>query len=216
MPDSIPQHGRAEDCAADLNLWLGRPGMSGYPAYQEFVRLAEAMRGLQDRVSATRPPAAVAARAAAAMNRIAAELHGFEVDESHQVAARLLQEPGRGQTLLPPFHRTRWSTAELSGRIRFTRFHLGSNRAAHGGAISLVFDDLLGQLANPPGEPRARTAWIRVDYHRITPIEQDLDVRAAVRERRGRKITVTGELRDGGGALATAEGLFVQLRPGQP
>jgi acyl-coenzyme A thioesterase PaaI-like protein len=216
MPDSTPQHEPVADYAADLNMWLGRPGLSGYPADQEFLQLTEAMRRLQDRVAAARPTADVARRAAAAMGRIAAELHGFEVDEPHQVAGRLLQDPGRGQTLLPPFQLAAWSAQEVTGRIRFTRFHVGSNQAAHGGAISLVFDDLLGQLANAPGEPKARTAWLRVNYHRITPIEQNLDVRATVIERLGRKVTITGELSHGGDALATAEGLFIQLRPGQP
>jgi acyl-coenzyme A thioesterase PaaI-like protein len=200
----------------DLSLWLGRPGVQDYPAEQEFGRLTAALRLLQDRVAAARPPGHVAATAADRLEELAALLGEFSVGEPEQVAARLMSEPGRGQTLIPALRVECWDGERVHGRMRFHRFHLGSNGAAHGGAISLFFDDLLGQLANAPGHPRARTAWIRVNYRRIIPIEHELVASAEVNHRHGRKLTVTGELRDGDDVVADAEGLFIQLRSDQP
>jgi acyl-coenzyme A thioesterase PaaI-like protein len=208
--------GSPADYVPDLSLWLGRPGVQDYPAGQAFGRLAAALRLLQDRVAGARPPEEVAASAADRLEELAGLLGEFSVGEPDQVAARLMTEPGRGQTLIPALDVDSWEGESVRGRMTFHRFHLGSNGAAHGGAISLFFDDLLGQLANAPGHPRARTAWIRVNYRRIIPIEHELVASADVSHRHGRKLTVAGELRDGDDVVADAEGLFIQLRSDQP
>lgn len=204
------------DSAANLNIWLGRQEPTGYEAEAEFVRLTDALRLVQDRVAAARPSAAVATNAALKLEAVAALLGDCAVGEVEQVAARIVGDAGRGQTSLPPFHLGSWGPTWIDGRVRFTRFHLGGNGAVHGGAISHLFDDLLGQLANAPGNDRARTARIEVSFHRITPLDRELTVAVRIAGRDGRKTVVTGELRDGTTVLATAEGLFIQLRPGQP
>jgi acyl-coenzyme A thioesterase PaaI-like protein len=211
-----PGSGTPADYVPDLSLWLGRRGVQDYSGETEFGRLAAALRLLQDRVAAARPPEHVAATAADRLEELAALLEGFSVGEPDQVAARLMSEPGRGQTLIPPMRVECWDDRRVQGRMTFHRFHLGSNGAAHGGAISLFFDDLLGQLANAPGHPRARTAWIRVDYRRVIPIDHELVATAEVTHHHGRKLTVAGELRDGDAVVAEAEGLFIQLRSDQP
>jgi acyl-coenzyme A thioesterase PaaI-like protein len=203
------------DYVPDLSLWLGRPGVTDYPAAAEFGRLAAALRLLQDRVVAARPPGDVVEHAARQIEQVAELLAEHSVGEPEQVAARLMPEAGRGQTLVPPIRVEDWDDSRVKGRMQFHRFHLGSNGAAHGGAISLFFDDLLGQLANMPGHPRARTASIRVNYRRIIPIDHELIARAEIIGRDGRKLTIAGELRGGATVLADAEGLFIQLRPDQ-
>lgn len=199
----------------DLSLWLGRRGVQDYAGAEPFARLTVALRLLQDRVVAARPPADVLEAAAARLEEVARLLAEYAVEEPEQVASRLMEEVGRGQTLVPAIRVEFWDDCRVQGRMRFHRFHLGSNGAAHGGAISLFFDDLLGQLANMPGHPRARTASIRVNYRRIIPIEHELVARAEVVHREGRKLTIAGELRDADVVVADAEGLFIQLRPDQ-
>ena len=95
--------------------------------------------------------------------------------------------------------------------MRFSRFYLGSNGAAHGGAIALLFDDLLGQLANSPGEPRARTAYLHLDYRAVVPIDRELRVTAWRTRRDGRKLFIQGAIHDGARILSEANGLFVRL-----
>lgn len=86
----------------------------------------------------------------------------------------------------------------------------------HGGAIPLVFDEILGRVASTCGPPMARTAYLHVNYRSITPVDRDLDVTARLVSVSGRKRVVTGEMRDGPVLLTDAEGLFVALKPGQP
>jgi acyl-coenzyme A thioesterase PaaI-like protein len=216
MPgEALPAPSTDSDYVPDLSLWLGRPGIKDYPAAEQFARLTAALRLLQDRVVAARPPAEVVEAAAGRLEEAARLLGEFPVGEPEQVAARLMDEAGRGQTLVPAIRVEFWDDCRVRGRMRFHRFHLGSNGAAHGGAISLFFDDLLGQLANVPGHPRARTASIRVNYRRVIPIEHELLAYAEIARRDGRKLTIVGELRDGEVVVADAEGLFIQLRPDQ-
>jgi acyl-coenzyme A thioesterase PaaI-like protein len=208
--------GVAEGSEADLNLWLGRAGLVDYPGAEQFLELVAVLRSVQGLVAGSRPSVEAVGAALVSLRDVESALADFAVDEPEQVSARLLNDPGRGQALVPPLTVHSWDTAHVRGSVRFGRFHLGSNGAVHGGAISLLFDDLLGQLANPPGQPRARTAWIRVDYHRITPLDRDLTITADVVERDGRKMVIGGGLRDGDELLASAQGLFVQLRSHQP
>ena len=43
------------------------------------------------------------------------------------------------------------SEGHVRGRVVFRPFHLGGNGAAHGGTLPLLFDDVLGRLANSVG-----------------------------------------------------------------
>jgi hypothetical protein len=86
----------------------------------------------------------------------------------------------------------------------------------HGGVLPLLFDDVLGRLSTSLGGPLSRTAYLRVDFRNITPIDVDLTIEAAVARLEGRKRFLTGVLSHEGIVLAEAEGLWVELRPGQP
>jgi acyl-coenzyme A thioesterase PaaI-like protein len=105
---------------------------------------------------------------------------------------------------------------QVRGTVTFGRYFLGGNGAVHGGAIPLLFDEVLGRLANTGDRPRARTAYLHVDFRSITPVGAKLDVRGWFVSEAGRKRLLRGELRHGDTLCAEAEGLFVQLKPGQP
>ncbi|EUA34683.1 hypothetical protein I552_5472 [Mycobacterium xenopi 3993] len=66
------------------------------------------------------------------------------------------------------------------------------------------------------GGPYQRTAYLHLDYRTVVPIEKMLQVDAGVDLVDGRKIFVSGSLRDGDTLLTEAQGLFVLLKPGQP
>jgi acyl-coenzyme A thioesterase PaaI-like protein len=199
----------------DLNIWLGRDAEYDHddPA---FSLLAEALRRLQEVVSGVRPPAPLSEGAAVDLARLADTLAPYEVDEASQVAGRQFRHSTRGQTLLPAVEVDRYDGRRVDARVTFGRFYLGSNGAAHGGAIGLLFDDLLGQVANGPGMPRARTAYLHVDFHRVAPVGVELGCHAAIRSVEGRKVLIDGQLALGDVVLASAEGLFVRLEAHQP
>jgi acyl-coenzyme A thioesterase PaaI-like protein len=199
----------------DLNIWLGRAHERDHedPA---FAALALELARLQEVVAGGRPPTEVSRAAARTLADLVEAIGPHAVDEQAQPSGRQFQHPARGQTFLPAIEIDAYDGCSLRGRLTFGRFYLGSNGAAHGGAISLVFDDLLGQLANAPGQPRSRTAYLHVDFRRIVPVGRELSVVGGVTRTEGRKQFIEGELLDGDVVLSQAEGLFVRLEPHHP
>ncbi len=104
-------------------------------------------------------------------------------------------------------------SAEVRGHVTFG-LRFGGTAAVHGGAISLFFDDFLGRLANHSAVGSvARTAYLRVDYRRLTPLQTTLICKAWVDKVEGRKRFLRGSIAHEGTVLAEAEGLWVQGRP---
>ncbi|MGE2735657.1 PaaI family thioesterase [Mycolicibacterium vaccae] len=148
------------------------------------------------------------------LNRTAEALETFAVAESDRPFGNLHDVPGRGQAMSPTFTYDYLGSENLTGTVVFSDFYLGAS-AVHGGAIPLIFDEVLGRLANEQ-RPASRTAYLHVDYRRITPTDKVLRIDARVDRVDGRKVLVSGILRDGSTLLAEAEGLFVILRSDQP
>jgi acyl-coenzyme A thioesterase PaaI-like protein len=90
----------------------------------------------------------------------------------------------------------------------------------HGGVLPLLFDSVFGMVIHAAGRPISRTAYLHVDYRKVTPIDTPLTARGWVRETQGRKAFVNAELRDSSNPdanlLAEANGLMLRLLPGQP
>jgi acyl-coenzyme A thioesterase PaaI-like protein len=177
--------------------------------------MIEALRLIQERITAASPPDAVVAETAGVLEKLAATLGPYEVDESRQIAGRRMDLPGRGQALVPVLDIDDWDEQHVRARVALGRFYLGAGGAAHGGVLSLIFDEMLGRLANT-GRTRSRTAFLHVNYRNITPIGPELRVEAHVDRVEGRKRFLTGAIYHDGTLTADAEGLFVELRPGQP
>lgn len=189
------------------------PTTRGGPDYGRFVA---AVRTLQDHARAADAPDEVITRAANLIEGVNELLGPHYADEWHAPSGRRLDLPNRGSVLSIPVDLHK-DGDRIIGTARFRRFHLGRNGAAHGGAVAMLFDSLLGYTAAKlTGSPNQRTAFLHVDYRRIAPIEQTLAVRAGIDRIEGRKIFVTGALLDETTVLAEAEALFVRLRPGQP
>ena len=117
--------------------------------------------------------------------------------------------------MAPALHVEELDPDHVRGHVTFGRFFVGGNGAAHGGAIALIFDEMMGRLANTERRP-SRTAYLHVNYRSVTPIERELQLTARFDREEGRKRFLSGELRDGGTLCADVAGLFVALRPGQP
>ncbi|MEU1525559.1 PaaI family thioesterase [Nocardia rhamnosiphila] len=207
----MPQAHEAPDPVLP-NWWQSRTTPVPPAGYAEMI---EAARELQDRIAAAVPDERATADAAHGMRRVADLLAGFERDEWSRISGFAADLPGRGSTLLPVVRDITEDDKTIRGRVRFGTAHLGGNGAAHGGTIPLVFDDLLGRLCVSGGRPVARTAYLHVDFRSITPVEKELDIEAWFVSEEGRKRVLRGTIRDGAALCAEAEGLFVQLRPGQ-
>lgn len=195
----------------------------GFPEYGPanpgagFGRFVESMRRLQDLAVSADPGDGVwddAADRAAALVEL---LGPFEADEGKAPAGRTPDLPGMGSLLLPPWTLTRYAPDGVEMTGFFTRFHVGGNHAVHGGVLPLLFDHMFGMISHAAGRPISRTAFLHVDYRKITPIDTPLVVRGRVTSTEGRKAFVSAELVDGDDAvLAEGTGLMVRLLPGQP
>ena len=99
----------------------------------------------------------------------------------------------------------------------FTEAHIGGNRAVHGGMIPLLYDWLFGMTVTSANIRPTRTAFLHVDYRKITPIDEPLEARASISDEDGRKVFIEATMLAADGAvLSEANGLMVRLLPHQP
>lgn len=182
---------------------------------ERYADLITSTRTYLANLAAANAPSHVIAEVAQRIHEAAELLAPYEVHESDAPIGTRIDLPGRGHPLLPPFITDEWGRSLVRGRVTYTRFYLGGNNAAHGGTLPLLFDEVLGRLANTD-RPVARTAFLHVNFRHITQIGHELRLEATVDREEGRKRFVTGRLYDGDTLVADAEALFVALNPGQP
>jgi acyl-coenzyme A thioesterase PaaI-like protein len=191
-----------------------QPTTRGGPDYGRFI---ESVRDLQDHARAVDAPDEVISEAADLLEKVSALLAPYDADEWDSPSGRRLDLLVRGNILPVPMEVKRSDDGRLQGWVRFRRYHLGRNGAAHGGAIALLFDSILGLTSSVLTKgPYQRTAYLHVNYRQIVPVEKDLQIDAGVTRVDGRKIFVETRLRDGDTVLTDGEALFVLLKPGQP
>ncbi|HUH69781.1 MAG TPA: PaaI family thioesterase [Mycobacterium sp.] len=195
----------------------------GFPEYGPaspgpgFGRFVAAMRRLQDLVVSADPGDDVWDDAADRVAELVELLNPFQADEGKAPAGRTPDLPGMGSLLLPPWTLTRYGPDGVEMKGYFSRFHVGGNHAVHGGVLPLLFDHMFGMISHAAGRPISRTAFLHVDYRKITPIDATLVVRGRVTSTEGRKAFVSAELVDSDETLlAEGTALMVRLRPGQP
>ena len=188
------------------------PGRGGEP----YARFAELFRTLQDKVIVSNPPDSVWDEGAGQIQAAIDLLEPWAAPERERPAGTRIDLPGRGNPMLIPFIWDEITNDHVRGRATFRPFHLGGNGAAHGGTLPLLFDEVLGRAANTGFPKVARTAYLKVNYRAIAPLDVELQVDATVDRVEGRKRWASARLYDDGTLVADAEGLFVELRPGQP
>jgi acyl-coenzyme A thioesterase PaaI-like protein len=183
----------------------------------ELGRFVAALKRLQDLTVSTHPDGELWAAAAEHVDNACALLDGHQVPEIDAVAGRVLNLPGLGHPLLPPWSLTDAGPHGVTMTGHFTQSHVGGNQAVHGGMIPLLYDWLFGMVVTTAGIRPTRTAYLHVDYRKITPIEEPLTAHGRISEIDGRKVFITATMTSADGALLSeANGLMVRLLPHQP
>jgi acyl-coenzyme A thioesterase PaaI-like protein len=107
-----------------------------------------------------------------------------------------------------------WMTAQQEetrrfGQVRFELIHEGPPSCVHGGFVAWMFDQAFGQhvVSRELGGP---THKLEVTYRRPSPILTELDYEVVTERHEGRKLFVSGTLRNGETLVAEASALFVQ------
>lgn len=195
----------------------------GFPVFESadpgpgFARFLTAMRRAQDLAVSADPDSDTWDDAADRVEELVKLLSPYEAAEGVGPANRVPSLPGVGSLLMPPFTVSKFEPEGVELKIEFSRFHVGGNYAVHGGVLPLLFDSVFGMVIHAAGRPISRTAFLHVDYRKVTPIDTVLTARGWVRESEGRKAFVNAELRDPDeNLLAEANGLMLRLLPGQP
>lgn len=88
----------------------------------------------------------------------------------------------------------------------------GAPGRAHGGIVAAVFDDTMGYVLMMERTP-AYTGRLTITYRAPTPVGQELEFRARLLRRTGRKLEIVGQARCQGTLVAEAEGLFIAVDP---
>jgi acyl-coenzyme A thioesterase PaaI-like protein len=183
-------------------------------------RFVAAMHRLQDLTVSTNPDSSMWSIAAQHVENACALLDGHQVPETQAAAGRILELPGLGHPLLPPWTLTSSGADGVVMEGHFTRSHVGGNNAVHGGFIPLLYDWLFGMVVSfafGAGALPTRTAYLHVDYRSITPIDEPLTAQGRIVEVDGRKNFIAASMTAADGTpLSEANGLMVRLLPHQP
>lgn len=209
-PPLSPWHESDDDRWATLHADVQRGS-------EQYHQMLAALRSLQDRVAGSTPPPELASEIAAELGRLSEQLLAHQASEADRWDGWHDKLPGRGSPLQPPYLIEEDGGSTLRGTVTFGRFFLGGNGVAHGGAQPLLFDDLCGRVANHGFDGVARTAYLKVNYRRVSPLNTALAFDVSRDKVDGRKRWVTGRLYTPDGDVASdVEGLFLHLMPGQP
>jgi acyl-coenzyme A thioesterase PaaI-like protein len=135
-------------------------------------------------------------------------------DGSHSAYVDMSPIRGRLNPVAPPLRVARITLPDgspaIEGRARLGRTYEGPPHGVHGGWVAALFDDVLGAaqgLAPPPGV----TAKLTVRFRDVTPIDEELRLRAWVTETKGRRLVARATCHAGEVLTADAEGLFVRV-----
>ncbi len=88
----------------------------------------------------------------------------------------------------------------------------GAPGRAHGGVVAALFDEVMGFVLSIHTTP-AYTGRLQVNYRAPVSLGEELELRAQLTERRGRKLSMTAHAHQGGRLVAQATGLFVAVDP---
>jgi acyl-coenzyme A thioesterase PaaI-like protein len=195
----------------------GFPEVKPLDAPPGLGRFVAAVRRLQDLTVSTDPQGSTWISAAEHVENACALLDDHQVREGAAPSGRVIDLPGLGHPLLPPWTLTESGPDGVTMEGLFTRSHVGGNNAVHGGMIPLLYDWHFGMIVSTAGLSPSRTAYLHVDYRNITPIDEPLTVHGRIAEIDGRKAFVTATMTAADGTLLSeANGLMVRLLPHQP
>lgn len=168
------------------------------------------MREAQDAVLGADLPAAETELAIELLKRLRDLAAPHAVAEPLQPAANRPDLPVRGNPMMPPFVVESSSPEGEVSSGRFSRAFQGY-RAAHGGSVALLFDEMLGRVAEQ-ADSVIRTARLTIDFRHLTPLDTPLRLETGLVGTEGRKFYLAGRLLDGDRVLVEADGLWVRPR----
>lgn len=190
-----------------------------HPPGPELRRLADAMRGVTDRMVRTQADPATIADAADAVERAVALLDPVSPAWEPSVPAMPLTDTdphvffpfspmiGWYSPLSPPIT-CEFRDGAVVGQGTLGAAYEGPPGCVHGGIIAGLFDELLG-IANIAAGVGAMTGTLTIVYRSPTPLYTELHLAAHTERIDGRKVHTQGTLHAGDRLCAEASGIFI-------
>jgi acyl-coenzyme A thioesterase PaaI-like protein len=122
------------------------------------------------------------------------------------------------QRMVPHYEVDERDDDHVAGRVTFGSFYAGSGLdsvevgSVHGGAIALLFDEVLGWISLRGGKTRTRTAYLKVDFRSGALVGEPLQFTGWTDVVEGRKQVIRGRLMNGSTVVADIESLYVTPR----
>jgi hypothetical protein len=192
---------------------------AAHPPGPELRRLADAMRGVTDRMVRTQADPATVAEAAAAVERAVAILEPSTPPWVASVPARPMfgTDPhevfpfspmiGWYSPLSPPIS-CELRDGVVRGHGVLGAAYEGPPGCVHGGIVAGLFDEILG-MANIAAGVGAMTGTLTIVYRSPTPLCTELRFEAHTEQIDGRKVHTVGTLHAGDRLCAEANGIFI-------
>lgn len=222
-PPQVGPSGAADSVSLTHRLRAGSQAQLS-PRRAELRRLADAGRLIIERLVATDAPDDVIAQATADLEAAAERFAGYrqgglsgyaETANAGDLTAMFDHSPfiGSANPLAPPM-----TVEVVDGRVlaevRFGSAYEGPPGCVHGGYVAGVFDELLGATQSLSGAP-GMTGTLSVRYEKPTPLHTDLRLVGELGRTERRKIFVVGRMFVGDTMTASAEGIFISMKPDQ-
>lgn len=192
----------------DVPAWAQGNISRGGPHFGDLV---ENLRSVMDAARFIDPNDEVTRGLVDDLAQVAQKMQALAVPLDDAAADSRKDLPARGNPSLPPFTVLDLGPEGVTAEATFRAFHMGRG-AAHGGNVSLLFDELAGYATmERVTDGFARTAFLKVDYRSLTPIDTPLLARVWVERTEGRKLFVRGSLHEGDRLCAEMDALFLQV-----
>jgi hypothetical protein len=130
---------------------------SGDGAAWRRIKLISALRDVQDLVAERHPDDDAIQASTDLLCRVAGYLLPGRAVEESAGTSQWNSSSHDANPLIPPIVLDRSTDDTITGWVTFTPFYDGGGGAAHGGAIPLLFDHVIGRLTNAAGRTRTRT-----------------------------------------------------------
>jgi acyl-coenzyme A thioesterase PaaI-like protein len=88
----------------------------------------------------------------------------------------------------------------------------GAPGRAHGGTVAALMDEVMGFVLSIHATP-AYTGRLTITYRAPTPLGVEIEMRAKLHSRHGRKLRIEADAHHGPLLLAQGEGLFITVNP---
>jgi len=99
---------------------------------------------------------------------------------------------------------------EIDARVTLRSAHEGAPNRSHGGIVAALFDDVYGFVLALLAQP-GFTGELGIRYVAGVPIGVPLECRVRMDRQEGRKLYMTGELRDGDTVVARSTATFITI-----